>query len=349
MSRRKNCSMVLELLMALIFTTAFLIPTNVHSQAKKEIKWRMQNMFPAGDLCYTLQGKTIVDTLNRKLAGKLNITQYLPGQIVPADQMFDSLTKGVYDAAVLGSSWRIGVTPEAVVAFGLPMGWQNVDQIFEFFYKFGMLKWQRDICAEKNVFYACPLPCSPLPIMSNFAFRKVPDMKGKKIWSIGSTAAYVKNLGGAPTTFPPSEIYMGLKLGTIDGMIYSMAELQTSGYKEVVKYINWPAVIDPNCVEFDISLKSWKALPPDIQKTIEDTLVEIGPSMAKKYIAEDHSGVEAALKVGVQEIQMDASEIPKARQAAVKVWGDFAGRSPRTAKTIQMLKDYLATKGIKLE
>jgi TRAP-type C4-dicarboxylate transport system substrate-binding protein len=229
------------------------------------------------------------------------------------------------------------------------MGWANVDQVFEFFYKFGMLKWQREVLAEKNIFYAAPLPASPLPIMSNFPFRKVADIKGKKVWSIGSTAAYVRNLGGAPTTFPPSELYMGLKLGTIDGMIYSMAELETSNYKEVVKYINWPAVIDPLCVQWLINLKSWKDLPPDIQKTIEDTLVEIGPSLAKKYLAEDYKGVEAAKKVGVQEIQMEAGEIPIARQAAAKVWSDFAGRSPRTAQTIQMLKDYLATKGIKVE
>ena len=50
MSPRKKCNLVLELLMALIFTTAFLTPANVHSQAKKEMKWRMQSMFPASDL-----------------------------------------------------------------------------------------------------------------------------------------------------------------------------------------------------------------------------------------------------------------------------------------------------------
>ena len=349
MSSRKKCSLVLGLVFTLIFAVAFVMPTSVCSQAGKQIEWKMQNMFPTGDLSYELQGKRIVDSLNQKLAGKLHITQYLPGQIVPADQMFDSLSKGVFDAAILGSSWRVGFTPEAVVAFGLPMGWENVDQVFEFFYKFGMLKMQRTVCAEKNVVYACPLPCSPVTITSNFPFRKVEDIKGKKIWSIAGTAAYVKNLGGAPVTFPPSEIYMGMKLGTIDGMIYSLAELETAGYKEVVKYINWPATVDPNSVEFDISLKSWNALPPDVQKTIEDTLVEIGPPMAKEYIAEDHKGVEAAVKVGVQEIHMDPSEVPKARAAAVKVWADFAARSPRTAQCVQMLKDFLVTKGVKVD
>lgn len=347
MCTRRSCFLVL--LVTLILVSPALFLADAHSQAAKEIKWKMQTIYPPSDLSTSLQAKTIVDTLNNKLAGKLNITLYLPGQIVPEDQMFDALSKGVYDAAITAATWSLGVVPEGVVAFGLPMGWQNLDQVFEFFYKFGMLKWQREILAEKNIFYAAPLPTSPLPIISNFPLRKVEDIKGKKIWSIGSTAAYVKNLGGLPTTFPPSELYMGLKLGTIDGYIYSIAELETSSYKEVVKYVNWPAVIDPLCIQWLISLKSWKALPPDVQKTIEDTLVEIGRPMAEKYFAEDHRGLEAAKKVGVQEIQMEPGDVPKARQAAAKVWDDFAGRSPRTAKTIQMLKDYLATKGIKVE
>jgi TRAP-type C4-dicarboxylate transport system substrate-binding protein len=335
------------LMVIFVSVIPFLFPAYAVSQ--KAIEWRMQSIYPANDLSTSLQAQTIVDTLNKKLAGKLHIKLFMPGQIVPEEQMWDALSKGVYDAALHGPPWHMGVTPEAIVVFGLPMGWQNVDQIFEFYYKFGMLKWMRDVYAEKNVFFACPLPASPLPIMSNFAFRKAIDIKGKKIWSVASSAAYVINLGGSATHFPPAEIYMALKLGTLDGIVYSMAELDSANYKEVVKYVNFPAVIDPLCVEWIINLKSWKALSADVQKTIDDTLVEIGPSIATKYLKADMQGLEAAKKVGVQEVHMEPGEIPKARQAGVKVWDEMAKKSPRTAKAIQMLKDYLATKGIKVQ
>lgn len=316
---------------------------------EKAIEWRMQSLYPAADLSTSLQGQTIVDTLNERLAGKLHITYYMPGQIVPEEEMFDALSKGVYDAALYSPTWSMGQIPEGIVAFGLPMGWQNVDQVFEFFYDYGFLEWMRELHAERNIFYACPLPASPLPIMSNFAFRKVEDIKGKKLWSIGPTASYVEHLGAAATIFPPAEMYMALKLGTIDGFIYSTAELETSGYKEVIKYINWPAVVDPLCVDWIINLDSWNALPADVQQTIEDTLVEIGPPTYDKYMVENVAGIEAAKAIGVEEIHMEPSEVAKLRAVAAKVWEETSAKSDRGRQTVQMLKDYLATKGITIE
>jgi len=315
----------------------------------KEVTWRMQSIYPATDLSTSVQGKMVMDTLNQKLAGKLKINMFLPGQIVPEEEMFDALGKGVFDAAITGAPWQAGILPEGMVAFGLPMGWQNVDQLFEFFYKYGFLKFMRDAHEKYNVFYAAPLPASPLPIISNFPMRKVDDIKGKKIWAMGGNSAYVQKLGGTPVGFPPAEMYMGLKLGTIDGAIYSLAELETSKYKEVVKYINWPAVVDPLAVEFLINKKAWDALSPDVQKVIEDTLVEIGPPMFKKYAESDNAGVEAAKQYGVQEVQLDEAELPKARAAAAEVWKDTAAKSDNAAKAVQMLKDYLATKGVRID
>lgn len=182
--------------------------------------------------------------------------------------------------------------------------------------------------------------------MSNFPFRKLADIKGKKIWSIGPTASYVQGLGATSTIFPPAEMYMALKLGTIDGFIYSTAELETSGYKEVIKYINWPAVIDPLCVEWIINLDSWNALPPDVQQTIEDTLVEIGPPIFEKYMVDNRKGLEAAKAAGVKRINMEPSEVAKLRAVAAVVWKETAAKSDRARKTVQMLRDYLATKGI---
>jgi TRAP-type C4-dicarboxylate transport system substrate-binding protein len=316
-------------------------------QAEGEmIQWRMQSLYPASDLSTSLQARTIVDALNEKLKDKLQIKLFMPGQIVPEDEMFDALSKGVYDAALFSTTWSKGQIPEGIVAFGLPMSWQNADQVFEFFYKYGFLDWMRKLHAKKNIFYACPLPASPLPIMSNFAFRNLEDIKGKKLWSIGPTASYVQKLGAKATIFPPAEMYMALKLGTIDGFIYSTAELETSKYKEVIKYINWPAVIDPLCVEWIINLDSWNKLPEDMKKTIEETLVEIGPGMFKKYMVDNNKGIEAAKAIGVQEIHMAPEGVAQLRSVAVSVWEETEALSDSARKTVQMLKDYLASKGI---
>jgi len=345
-ARRHNMKKKATIVFLMFLCSAIALGLFASQAEAKTFQWRMQSLYPASDLSTSLQAQTIVNTLNEKLKDKLQIKLFMPGQIVPEEEMFDALSKGVYDAALFSTTWSKGQIPEGIVAFGLPMGWQNADQVFEFFYKFGFLDWMRKLHAKKNIFYACPLPASPLPIMSNFAFNKLEDIKGKKIWSIGPTASYVQKLGAKATTFPPAEMYMALKLGTIDGFIYSTAELETSKYKEVIKYINWPAVIDPLCVEWIINLDSWNKLPGDVKQTIEETLVQIGPGMFDKYMVDNNKGIEAAKAIGVQEVHMAPEEVAKLRSVAASVWEETAALSDSARKTVQMLRDYLSSKGI---
>ena len=312
----------------------------------KTIEWRMQSIFGAQDTSTTIQAQGIVDALNKRLEGKLHIKLFLPGQIVPGDTMFDALAQGVYDAAVYAPRFECA---EGNIAFGLPFGWENGEQALEFYYKYGFLEWYRNVLAEQNIFFACPLPYGPTSLMGNFAFRKVEDMKGKKVWSGGSTASFVKHAGGTGVMFPPPEMYMGLKLGTIDAAIFGQGELEAMKLKEVVKYVNFPGVIDPFCLDFIINMKSWKALPSEVQQTIEATLGDLIPKLYGKCMVTNKKGVEAANAAGVTMVTMEPSEVKRLRTISKKVWEEIGAKSPRTAEGIKLLKDFLASKGIEIE
>jgi TRAP-type mannitol/chloroaromatic compound transport system substrate-binding protein len=105
-------------------------------------------------------------------------------------------------------------------------------------------------------------------------------------------------------------------------------------------------VINPLCVEWIVNLDSWKKLPEDVKNTIEESLVKIGPGMFEKYMVDNNKGIEAAKAAGVQEIRMPPEEVAKLRSIAVSVWEETASTSDSARKTVQMLKDYLASKGI---
>jgi TRAP-type C4-dicarboxylate transport system substrate-binding protein len=328
------------------FLLLMLTPTAAPAAA---IEWKMQTIYPASDTSTPCIAEKIVNTLNDRLKGKLHITLYMPGQIVPEEGMFDALKRGVFDAAFMAPTWYQNFIPDAIVGFGLPLGWQGYDMDMEFFYKYGFLKYMRDIHAEQNVYYVCPNPFGQSTFLTNFPYRKLEDIKGKKLWCIGTTAAYLRNLGGVPVTFPISELYMALKLGTLDGTSGALSDLDANKWKEVVKYVNFPLNINPNNGAWLVNLKIWNELPPDVQKTIEDTIMELQPEMWKCIEDYGIAGVEAAKNAGVQINTMEPSEVQRLRPAALKVWQDVAKRSDRAPKTVQMLKDFLATKGIKIE
>lgn len=314
----------------------------------KEIRWRMQCLFPGGDYSYEIQAKGLVKALNEGLKGKLKITLFQPGQIIPAEEMFNGLSMGVYDAAYTAPAWAAQTIPEAIVAFGLPMSWQNAEQDLEFFDKYGGLDFIRKAYAKHNIFFAYPMPTSLLPIMGNFAIKKIADLKGKKVWSEGPTALYVKAAGGNPMAFPPEDLYMGLKLGTIDGFIYSTAELKTAKYAEVVKYVNLPPVIFPLNTDFICNMDSWKKLPKDVQIQFMDIVKKVTPELYVRYAKANQEGIDYAVAKGVKVIDLDKDEMPNMVAVAKQVWDETAAESAETAQYVEMLKKFLTEKGVEI-
>lgn len=310
------------------------------------IEWQAQSLFGAADTSTTIQAQGVVDATNEALEGKLHTTLYLPGQIVPAGEMLSALSEGVYDAALLVPMIE---APEGVIAFGLPYGWENIDQVMEFYYDYGLLEVMREIDAEQGIFFAGPLPFGPCTLMGNFPFRTLDDIKGKKVWAEGPTAAFVELCGGKAVWFPPEEVYMGLKLGTIDGVIFGTAELESLKLKEVVDYVNFPSILSVLCVDWIISMDSWNELTPEMQQTYEATMKKAIPQLYAECMVQNDAGIEAAKAIGVEMVYMEPAEVEKVRAVAMAYWDEVANESPKAAQAVQMLRDYLATKGIEVK
>ncbi len=314
------------------------------SVAAKEIKWRMQSLF-GPDPMTDLQTTEIIKVLNKRLEGKLHIKVFWPGQIVPMGEIFGAVSKGVVDLAYHSFNWDVGAIPAATVGQGLPFSWNNLDQMLEFYYDYGFLDYLRTLYAKKNIFLAAPLPYSPSQLMTTFPINTYEDMKGKKIWATGSYAKFVNALGGSATLFPPPEIYMGLKLGTIGGVIFGQPDLETMNLKEVVNYLSFPTAVSVVNMNWLISMDSWNDLPKDVQTIFEDTLKEISLKIYnEKLIQAAKNGLNAAEKIGVKSIKLGSADVSKMRKAAVSVWNEIAATNEDCDKAIQMLKEYLATK-----
>ena len=333
--------LVILMVIAVCFGFAF----NSYGETKKSkvIEWKAQTLFPPADTGTVVQAQGIVKLTNKALEGKLHTTLYQAGQLAPEAVMSDALSRGVLDAALTVPLIR---SQAGTVAFGMPFGWENIDQMMEFYYDYGFLDFMRKIDKKKNVFFAAPMPFGPVVLFTKFPVNKIEDMKGKKIWAEGPTAAIVKALGAEPVWFDPGEIYMGLKLGTVDGIYFSLAELETSKLKEVVKYVIFPAPIDPLVEDWIINLESWNELTPETQQIYEKTLKDNIVGFYNEVAIRDQKGLEAAKKYGVQVITLQGEELKKFKTACSSVWDHVASSDKQSAQAVKLLKDYLSSKGI---
>lgn len=334
---------VLLVLLASVLVLSLVAASCAAPAPAEVIEWKAQSLFGPEDTCTTIQAQQTVDVTNEALEGKLHTTLYIAGQIVPEEEMCDALGRGVYDAALTVPMIR---SDAGIVAFGLPYGWENVDQVIEFYYDYGFLDFMREVDAEKNIFFVGPLPWGPVTLMTKFPVHKIEDLKGKKIWAEGPTAALVEALGGEPVWFPPGEMYMGLKLGTIDGTFFGEAELEVLKLKEVVDYIIRPSPITPLCVDWIVSLDSWNALTPDMQQAYEEAFRNNLRRQYEDCMVSIREGADAAVAVGVEITVLEPSELERFRALSMTVWDDVAASDPQSAQAVQMLKDYLTSKGI---
>lgn len=322
----------------LVMGLAFAVPEQILA---KEIQWKAQTLFGPEDAGTIHAAGGIVDATNAALKGKLKTTLFNSGALVPPEQMYPALSRGVYDAAYMVSMMRFAA---GSVAFGLPFAWENVDQVMDFYYDFGFLEFMRNIDKKNNIFFGCPMPFGSVSLFSKFPVHKLEDFKGKKIWAEGPTAELVKSLGGNPVWFDPGDVYMGLKLGTIDGVFWGFAELETLKIKEVVDYIMLPAPISPLVLDWVINLKSWNALDSKVQAEYEKVMKENVVKFYEKIEVANNKGLAAAKAYGVKVINLEPGEFDRMKQKALAVWETTAAKDKDSKAAVSLLKQYIQSR-----
>jgi len=306
-----------------------------------EIKWKAQTAMPPEDSGTRHHAKAMIDATNKALEGRLKTTLFQLGQLVPEGEMGVALSRGVYDAAYMPAMAR---TEAGNVAFGLPFSWTSIDEVLEFYYDYGFIDWIRKHEARQNIYFGCPLPWGPVALFSNFPVRTLDDYKGKKIWSWGLMSAVIEAFGAKPVWFDPGDIYMALKLGTIDGVLFGPAELETMKLKEVVKYINLPAILDPLVLDWSINMDSWNKLTPEMKETYEKVMRANIRDMYDRIAVENKVGFDKAREAGVEIIHLDAKEEARLKKIARDVWEIQAKKDPASAEAVKMLREFLESK-----
>ncbi len=272
--------------------------------------------------------------------GRLQLDLAQPNAIVPIPDMMTAVEKGTLDfAAHTAASNHAGIIPEANIETGLPFAWETPIEAWDCFYNWGLKEELEKVYAERNIWPSFVPIGDVYALNANFDISSPDNIKGKKIRALALYGDYVKALGGTPTSIPVTDLYMALKLGTVDGYIFGLSGQW--GYKmyEVVKYL----LIDPNpstvVVSFYFNLNSLKALPDDLRKLIMgDT--EYITHFATYQNASNirYFGDWSQAKGGIKLVRWTGADRQKAYDTGIGLWDKIASLSPRCAKLVDIVK-----------
>jgi TRAP-type C4-dicarboxylate transport system substrate-binding protein len=289
----------------LCLTILFVGFSYIHkASAQKPIELSFSVFQPAAHKA-TLMSAEWAKEIEKRTNGRVKITVFSGGTLSPPDKCYQGVITGVSDIGYSVLGYTKGRFPLAEV-FDTPLGIKSGVVSTNLANAYAKKFQPKELDDTKFMYFHGN---GPGLLHTKKPVYNLQDLKGMKIRTAGPMSKIIAHLGGAPVGMPMGESYDALSKGVIEGILCPMEALEGFKLAEVVKYTTECYGIGYTGIHFTTMNKDkWNALPPDIQKIINDVNEEWIPKTGKMWDELDRSGKEFALKLGHQMIPLSKAE-----------------------------------------
>jgi len=313
-------------------------------------EWKFQPCYgPGVESCWKGNLLPWIDMVEKATKGTVKVTPLAVGSIASSDESFPATQEGAIDVWAGWATVYGGIMPEGMLAYGQSLACEDSGEAWEIMwgnpaYRIGDIV--QEAAHRNNVHWAGWTNCGFNQAFTNFPVTKWEDFQGHKMRAGGPQAVFFDAMGGSTVAMPWGDIYMSIKLGTIEGLFGDIASIGPSKLHEVVKYEIRPAWNAVQSEEIFVNLDSWNALEQwqrdAIMAHFEDHFWTSSMNF-EDYVKESR---ETCYDYGVEVLQMSDEEIARMTQRVVeKVWPGVAELSPDCARGIEIYKQFLRQKG----
>ena len=216
---------------------------------------------------------------------RLKIKVYGGGELVPAFEAFDAVSRGTVEMGHDASYYHKGKVASAQFFTAIPFG-MNAAELSGWLHYGGGLELWRELYAPFNI---VPFPCGNTGVQMGGWFNReinsVDDLKGLKMRIPGLGGEVIRRAGATPITMPGSEIFTSLQTGAIDATEWVGAYNDVAfGLHKAASYYYYPGWQEPGAgLELMINSDAWASLPPDLQALVELAAQAITTDMLAEY------------------------------------------------------------------
>ena len=303
-----------------VFAMTFLFLMVSSPFAAEVIKLKFANFFPPTHMNSILMGK-YCEELNKKLAGKVELTQYTGGTLLSAPKMAAGVTSGIADIGLSNLSYTRGRFPimeMMELPLGFPSAWIAGQVANDFYNKYR----PKDFDSYHALMFSSP---GILVIQTvSKPVKTLDDIKGMKLRGTGRIGDIVKALGAIPIPLETPDLYDGLKRNVIEGAFISAETMKGFKTGELIKYVtpSW-RIGCAYCFYVAMSKQKWNSLPADVQKTITDFSREFIDRWTIEWTNIDIEGMEVFKSNGGTVVPIPEADNPKWIKAVQPVIEDY--------------------------
>ncbi len=270
-------------------------------QTQPRVTWQLVSSFPRS--LDTIFG--VADVLAARLAAltddRFRLRVFPAGEIVPFDQVLESVQKGTVQMGHAASYYFIGKNPalafDCTVPFGLTARQQNA-----WLYDGGGLDLMRGLFVDFNVLN---FPGGNTGIQMGGWFRRevnsLQDLRGLKMRIPGLGGRVMDRLGVTVQVLAGGDIYPALERGAIDATEWvGPYDDEKLGFYQVARNYYYPGWWEPGPnLSFYVNRDAWDRLPSAYRQALEVATAEANLLMLARYDARNPPALQRLLAAGV--------------------------------------------------
>ena len=276
-------------------------------------------------------------------AGRLKIKVYGAGQLVPALEVFDAVSRGTAQMGHSGAYYWKGKAPAAQFFTSVPFGLTAQEMHGWIHYGGGMELWQ-EVYAPFNLI---PLAGGNTGVQMGGWFNKeinsLKDLDGLKMRIPGLGGEVLQRAGGTPVTLPGAELFTALQTGAIDATewVGPYNDLAFGLYK-AAKFYYYPGWHEPgSMMEYTVNKTAFEALPKDLQAIVKVASRAANQDMLDEYTSRNNKALqELVTKHGVEVRAYPDDVLQKLKGLSVDVLEELAEKDPMSKKVYESFKAY---------
>jgi TRAP-type mannitol/chloroaromatic compound transport system substrate-binding protein len=248
-------------------------------------EWNIATSWPPGLPGLGVGVENLAERIGRATNGRLKIKVFAGGELVPALEVLDAVSRGTVQMGHDSAYYHRGKVPAAQYFTTIPFG-QTVHEINAWVYYGGGLELWRELYEPFNVI---PFPAGNTGVQMAGWFNKeinsVEDLKGLKMRIPGMGGEVMQRAGATQITVPASEIFTSLQTGAIDAAEWVGPYNDLSlGLHKAARYYYYPGWHETSpMLQCTVNLDAWNSLPSDIQAIIENVCQAINTDIMAEY------------------------------------------------------------------
>ena len=303
--------------------------------AKKTIKWKMVTTWPKNFPGLGTGANKLARLITEMSGGRLKVKVYGAGELVPAFEVFDAVSRGTAQMGHGSAYYWKGKIEEAQFFSTVPFGLNGQEMTSWLHHGGGMELWRE----VYEPFGVIPAAAGNTGVQMAGWFNKeinsLTDLKGLKMRIPGLGGEAFKRAGGTPVNLPGGELFTALKTGALDATEWVGPYNDLAfGFYKAAKYYYYPGWHEPGTtLEATINKQAFESLPKDLQAIVMSACDVVNQDMLLEYTARNNAALDTLLnkhKVDMRKLPDDV--LSKLRHLSEEVVLELAGKDKRSQK-----------------